>query len=253
MSDTPLDNFDRYAAYYGLFNQGKDYRAEADYLDRLIAQYAPGTVEVLELGVGTGGHAKFLQEKGYHITGIEKSPKMAALARLAGIDCIIGDITEVDIGRQFDAVLSIFHVISYLTRQQELVDTFKLTNGHLRPKGIFIFDVWYTDAVEFQRAQPRQKQVDHDGMRVSRLAIPRNYPERKIVEVSYEFSITDREGTEVEQWTEVHPMKHFSTGEISELAASVGFELVGSEETLTGAVPSEQTWGVCYILRKTDS
>jgi SAM-dependent methyltransferase len=253
MSDTQRDNFDRYAAYYGLFNQGKNYLVEVDYLDRLIIQYAPGSSTVLELGLGTGRHARLLKEKGYIVTGIERSPKMAALARLNGIDCVIGDISEVDLGRQFDAVLSLFHVNSYLTGEEELANTFRLTHGHLRPNGVFIFDVWYTDAVDFQKAVPRKKQLVHNGLTVTRLASPKTYLERKIVEVRYEFFITDQDGSEVERWTEIHPMKHFSTGEIIKLAVDTGFVLMGCEEYLTGAAPSEQTWGVCYILKKADN
>jgi hypothetical protein len=34
------------------------------------------------------------------------------------------------------------------------------------------------------------------------------------------------------------------------LAEAAGFERLTAEEWLTGAMPSEATWGVCLVLRK---
>jgi hypothetical protein len=45
-------------------------------------------------------------------------------------------------------------------------------------------------------------------------------------------------------------MRHFSIPELDFLAKLTGFEMVRSEEYVTGKTPSENTWGVCLILRK---
>jgi SAM-dependent methyltransferase len=259
MSDEPVplpeilpDNFDRYAEYYRLFNQGKDYRAEVEYLEGIMSRYIDRAASILELGVGTGEHAKIFREKGYRVFGVERSPKMAALAVENGVECIIGDISRVELSEQFEVVLSLFHVISYLTLEQDLINTFKLTNNHLHQGGLFIFDVWNTDAVEFQKPETREKKVTCEGLEVRRAAVPITHHERNIVEVEYQFSVVNAEGRMLEQWNEWHPMKHFNMDEICTLASATGFEVIGSEEYLTGSAPSVNTWGVCYILRKID-
>jgi SAM-dependent methyltransferase len=251
MSENRPENFDRYAEYYGLFNQGKDYRAEVDYLEKLISRYAPDARSILELGVGTGKHAKIFQEKGYKVIGVEKSPKMAAQAIENGVECVVGDISRVELSQQFDAVLSLFHVISYLTNGEDLLSTFKLANKHLQPGGAFIFDVWHSEAVDYQKPEPREKKVSVEGVEVRRSAFPVTHKEAKVVDIEYQFSVVDPEGKLLEQWNEWHPMKHFNVDEICTLASATGFEVIGSEEYLTGSVPSVHTWGVCYILRKT--
>jgi hypothetical protein len=45
-------------------------------------------------------------------------------------------------------------------------------------------------------------------------------------------------------------MRHFSIPEIHMLASFTGFELLKAEEFLSGNEPSENTWGVNFILRK---
>ena len=45
-------------------------------------------------------------------------------------------------------------------------------------------------------------------------------------------------------------MRHFSVPELDLFAEQSGFERLSAEAYLTGEVYSEDTWGVCFILRK---
>ena len=49
---------------------------------------------------------------------------------------------------------------------------------------------------------------------------------------------------------ETHSMRHFSTSEIVSFADENGFELLKAEEFKTKRNPSTETWGFCYILKK---
>ena len=55
--------FEEYSKYYDLLYQDKDYEGEVEYIIDLIEKYAPKTASVLELGCGTGKHAKFITTK----------------------------------------------------------------------------------------------------------------------------------------------------------------------------------------------
>lgn len=245
-------NFNKYARYYELFNQEKDYKAEVGYLCDMFRKYAPETRSILELGAGTGSHARIFQEQGFEVIGIERSPEMVQVARENGIECVVGDISQVRLDQRFDAVISLFHVVSYLTDPEALRNTFCLTREHLKESGLFIFDAWYTDAVKAQRPERREKLIEHEEFKVRRVAQPTIDPVNHIVHVAYEFSLIDPEGIEVDHWREDHPMRHFSISEIESLAKSTGFDLLSAEEYLTGAAPSANTWGVCFILRKSN-
>ena len=47
--------------YYNLFYKDKDYELEAKYISNKIQEYRPGSNSILELGCGTGKHAKELK------------------------------------------------------------------------------------------------------------------------------------------------------------------------------------------------
>ena len=52
------------------------------------------------------------------------------------------------------------------------------------------------------------------------------------------------------QIKENHPMRHFSIPEIQFICDETGFNLVKTEEWVSGLEPSENTWGVCLVLRR---
>ncbi|HYR29468.1 MAG TPA: methyltransferase domain-containing protein, partial [Thermoanaerobaculia bacterium] len=72
--------FGAYARYYDLLNAGKNYRAEADYVDRLLREAGVPARTILELGCGTGLHASALVDAGYDVTGVDRSETMLAAA-----------------------------------------------------------------------------------------------------------------------------------------------------------------------------
>ena len=246
-------NFKLYSEYYNLLYRDKDYLAETNYLISLIEQHRPQSESIIELGSGTGKHANLLSEKGYQIVGLERSPEMVEIAnrsKAAQVDFKAANITDFEIGQSFDVALSLFHVISYLTSNQDLIDTFKNVYRHLNADGLFIFDVWHSAAVQFQVPEKRTKTLQDKNILVTRHANPVIYPELNIVEVNYDIAVEDLSNGQKTRIREQHPMRHFSQPELELLAYATGFEIIHTEEFLSKAPPSQNTWGVCYILRK---
>ena len=75
-----MDVFNLYARYYNLLYKEKDYAGEAEYVHKLIQKYQPGAKSILDLGCGTGRHDILLAEKGYSVTGVDRSEEMLAVA-----------------------------------------------------------------------------------------------------------------------------------------------------------------------------
>lgn len=247
------DNFKLYSQYYDLLYQDKDYAGEAAYVTELIHTYSPHAKKVIELGSGTGKHAFLLANKGFNILGLERSGEMVEIANQHHNDKVkflVQDITNFKLNEKFDVALSLFHVISYLTDNKSLIQTFENVNQHLNNGGLFIFDVWHSPAVHYQVPEKRTRKLRNDKIEVNRNANPVSYPELNIVEVNYDITITNLNEQTSSQIHEKHPMRHFSQPEIEILAYATGFELVRSEEFQSKSAPSNQTWGVCYILKK---
>jgi predicted TPR repeat methyltransferase len=177
--------FDAYAAYYDLLYGGKDYAAEAEYVAAHIRRHVLQATRVLELGCGTGGHAEYLARMGYTIHGVDLSESMLAKANLRKASFpsevqerllfIQGDVRTVRTGETYDAVISLFHVISYQTTNADLIAAMTTAATHLKPGGVFIFDCWYGPGVFTDPPETRVRRLEGDGFTVTRIAEPEHH------------------------------------------------------------------------------
>lgn len=250
-----MSNFHRYSAFYDLLYADKDYAAEADYV---VHALGPAR-SVLELGSGTGRHGRLLADRGFDVLGVELSAEMAAEAQRRSCDaghstgsfaCEVGDLRSFRAGRRFDAVISLFHVISYQTGNDDLAAAFETAADHLAPGGLFLFDVWHGPAVLSQQPGVRTKEAADAERRVRRTATPKLDTNLGTVRVDYNIEGEDLATGEAARFEETHLMRYLFPTEIGFLAAAAGFEQESSEEFLTGRPPSPDTWGVAYLLRK---
>jgi SAM-dependent methyltransferase len=244
--------FNAFSNYYDLLYRDKDYVAEAEYIAGLLERFGVSGNCLLEFGSGTGKHGRLLAARGYEVTGIERSAEMVALAKAApGFCCQQGDICTVRLGRSFDAVLSLFHVVSYQTTNDAVQAVFARAAEHLAAGGLFLFDVWYSPAVYAQKPEVRVKRMGNETIEITRIAEPVLRPNENRVDVNYTIFARDPASGSVQIMAETHPMRHFSLPELNFLAQMSGFEVVEAEEFLTGNRPSEESWGVCLVLKRT--
>ncbi|MBM4043581.1 MAG: class I SAM-dependent methyltransferase [Planctomycetes bacterium] len=252
--------FSEYARYYDLLYKDKDYAGEADYVHGLIQRFRPGARTVLELGSGTGKHAALLAERGYEVHGIERSAEMLASAEELVAErkrlnpeqpapaFSLGDIRTVRIGRRFDAVISLFHVVSYQITNEDILAALRTAREHLHADGVFVFDAWYGPAVLTERPAVRVKRMSDAHIEVTRLAEPRLLFNDDVVEVNYHVFIRNTRTGEVRETRETHLMRYVFEPEVRLLAAATGFRVDHAEEWLHGRQPALDAWGVCFVL-----
>ena len=253
------DIFGSYASCYDLLYQDKDYVGEADYIARSVRESAPTARKILEFGSGTGRHGRLLAEQGFDVYGIEGSEEMVARAAAAGasqsfrdgsFECVHGDIRAAEIDSTFDAVLAMFHVVSYQTTNEDLLQTFRNAGRHLNDEGVFLFDVWHGPAVLTERPSVRVKRVEDNIQLLTRIAEPELDSNTGTVVVRYTMHLQSKEDARFTSFTEEHHMRYLFPAEIDLLAKQAGFVVERTEEFMTGAEPTDKTWGVFYVLRK---
>lgn len=245
---------DLYARYYELLYRDKDYDGEAEYIDALIRHSRPDAMSVLELGCGTGKHAALLAEKGYAVHGVERSEAMLSLAgqrknndRLRFTQ---GDIRSFRLNRRFDAVIALFHVINYLTGNDDLLRTFKNVHRHLKKGGVFVFDCWYGPAVLTDRPSVRIKRLEDEELELIRLADPVMAADRNLVDVNYCIFARHKNSGQWRELRETHRLRYLFTPEIEWLLSGAGMTLESCFEFRTGKEPGFGTWNVLYVSRK---
>jgi SAM-dependent methyltransferase len=234
--------FNLYARYYDLLYRDKDYRAEVEYVVSLIRKYKPESKSVLDLGCGTGRHDFLLVEKGYSVTGVDQSEEMLAVAsaRLSTLNSqpsalqfIHGDIQSVQLKKTYDVILALFHVVSYQTTNNILVNTFTNVYEHLNDGGVFIFDFWYGPAVLTDRPTVREKRLEDKELTIHRIATPVMHPNDNTVDVNYEVVIKDRTAGKTEMLNEIHRMRYLFLPELEFMLNNLGFDIVAALEWMS--------------------
>lgn len=250
-------SFGLYSQYYDLLYKDKDYEGETSYVKALLDRHATRPItQILELGSGTGIHAGMIAEAGYEVLGVELSETMlaAAMPRAAQakgkLDFSLGDARTFRTDRRFQAVISLFHVLSYQISDADLQAMIETVSHHLEEGGIFIFDFWYGPAVLWQRPSTRAKRLENDEISIVRVAESVVHDTESVVDVNYTIFATEKLGAKTEMVRETHRMRYLFLNEIDRLLANAGMSRVVAEEWMSGAAPGTDTWGVCVVARK---
>lgn len=248
-----MSSFQDYSAYYNLLYKDKDYRAETNYIHDLIQAWNPGAKTILNLGCGTGKHDFLLAELGYELVSIDLSETMIEIARAenghSNIEYHVGDVRNFEIDKSFDAVVSLFHVMSYQTTDEDLQASFHTAKKHLSSNGVFLFDCWYGPGVEADPPKHVLKKVENDKIRVERKTTPLLYPEQHLVKVQFDVEVEGLESNTISCFQEIHPMRYWFNEEIQAIANNVGLAYIEYYKWMTHAKPLPNDWYTVNILR----
>ncbi|WP_448563172.1 class I SAM-dependent DNA methyltransferase [Trichothermofontia sp.] len=249
--------FGNYAKYYDLLYQDKNYQQESDFIIALLKEYCPNAKHLLELGCGTGRHAEYLLKAGYYVTGIERSPEMLEVCRQrqqqlspalqSFLRVIEGDLRTIRLGQKFDAVLSLFHVISYQITNDDLLAAFSTVYEHLKPGGVCLFDVWYGPAVLSDRPVPRLKRIETSDYIITRFAQPILHPNENCVDVHYQIYLQENQTKQSNFFEEIHQMRYLFKPELDFFLRQVNLKIISSGQWLTQQTIGQDTWNVYFI------
>ncbi|HXA13627.1 MAG TPA: class I SAM-dependent methyltransferase [Opitutaceae bacterium] len=246
--------FSRYARCYDLLYRDKDYAGESRFVDGLLCQAGVQTGSILDVGCGTGAHARELARLGWKVTGVDLSTEMIDIARQRippgfEIEFSPGAAAEFNLGRTFCSVVSLFHVASYHVGPEDLFRMFVNVRRHLVSGGIFIFDFWHGPGVLADPPVSRIRRVEDDCIRVIRISEPVHRPERCAVDVNYEIQIEDIPGKTVECFRETHRMRYFFLPELEFMLGRAGFSVEALQAGLSEKKLDRHAWHGLIVAR----
>lgn len=247
---------DLYSQYYDLLYSNKDYLSEVEYIDKLIKSNTNNAKTLLDMGCGTGKHAELFCNKGYVVHGIDLSLDMLKIAETRrkgkekNLNFSHSNITNLNLNKKFDVIVSLFHVMSYQNSNEELIKAFEVAKEHLNDGGIFIFDFWYGPAVLTDLPTTRIKKLENKNIKVTRLAEPILHSQQNIVDVNYIVFIEDKNTNEIIEKTELHKMRYFFDTELEMICDKVNLTFEKKYTWLLETEPNFNSWNAVWILRK---
>ncbi|MBI1826783.1 MAG: class I SAM-dependent methyltransferase [Planctomycetes bacterium] len=275
-----------YSGVYDALYADKDYEAECDLIERIIANHgriSSSAFDILDLGCGTGRHAISLADRGHHVLGVDRSLHMISKARERAsrevsfrrveapppftrgeqrgvsqspqakrpereLEFAVGDIRNFRCDRKFDVALMMFAVIGYQLEDEDVVAALRTARVHLRDGGLLLFDCWYGPAVLREPPTSRMKPIERESCRLLRVSTPRlDVPRRR---VTIHFSLDEAQSATPQHWEETHCVRFFFDEDFDRFLSTAGFSLVrvGSMPDFDRAA-DETTWNVLVAAR----
>jgi SAM-dependent methyltransferase len=226
----PHSQFEDLAPYYDELMDVVPYEFWAEYVVTLFNFVGCHPQTLLDCACGTGNLSYELAKLGFQVTGIDLSQPMIleALKKAALIQAAFptqffqGDLTSFNLERTFDAATCLYDSLNYILWINDLQKAFCCVRKHLKPGGIFIFDMnseWAFEANLFTQRSTNPKKSLHYEWR------SRFDQESRVCTVSMNFKKkSDSEGEVI--FRETHQERAYSIQEVQSLIDVTGWQLL---------------------------
>lgn len=250
-----MEVFQDYAYYYNACYKEKDYHFEAELVSNLLQKYGTDVKQVINFGCGTGRHDIELARLGYQCTGIDMSNAMIEIAKKNTIDgknrpvFEVADIRNFKTNEEYDAVISLFHVMSYQVSNEDIKAAIKAARGAIKQGGIFLFDVWYGSGVLSDKPAVRVKKIEDEENQILRVARPIMCEKKNLVQVCYDVLVINKQTSVTKEIHETHNMRYFFRPELELLLELNGFELIDNLDCQNLKETTFDSWTSYFVAR----
>ena len=209
---------------------------------------------VVELGCGTGSFTQVMKHKGYDIMGIDMSPDMLNIARNkaaeAGLDIMYleQDMRELDLYCTAGTIVSVCDSVNYLLEDEDVIETFRLVNNFLYPKGVFIFDFntlhKYRDVIGDATIAENRDDCSF---------IWDNYYHEEEHVNEYDLTIFVKTSDDEEifrRFSETHYQRGYTLEEMLRFVKAAGLEFVEAIDVDTHQAPDEESERIYIVARE---
>lgn len=246
-----MDSYSELAGCYDIFMDDTPYDEWLAFILNRFEKYNVPKELALDLGCGTGTMTELLADEGYDMIGVDLSPQMLDVAVKkrdeSGKDILYlcQDMREFELYGTVRAVVSVCDCINYLTREDDVITTFRLVNNYLDPGGIFIFDfnTVYKYAEIIGDTTIAENREDYSF-------IWDNYYYEDTHINEYDVTIFSREGDLYRKTEETHIQRGYTAEEMVAMLETAGMQVLEVVDAQTGAEVTDTTERVHIVAKE---
>lgn len=251
--------FSKTAPFYDVIYGNRAARNDARLIVRHLHKLLPqkGQLSLINLGCGTGIHDLEFCRNGFNVTGVDRSPEMISeavkksSAAKAPIRYVTEDIITYAPPVRYDAAVSLFDVLSYMTTNEQVGEYFSAVSRLLKPGGAFVFDCWYGPGVLLSQPKIITRAHTTGDLTVIRKKTPIISYESNTVSVLHSLKIIQKD-KKTKHIKEHHVLRYFFYPEIMYFAVQAGLEITSWGLLGFPLRPApKSSWSVYFIAQKT--
>ena len=246
-----MEAYTDFALVYDTLMDNTPYKEWCERITGILRKYGIENDLVLDLGCGTGTLTELLAKEGYDMIGIDYSQEMLARAMEkrdeTGLQILylLQDMREFELYGTVKAIVSVRDSLNYLLEEEDVIETFRLVNNYLDPKGLFIFDF---------NTVYKYKEVIGDATvaenREDCSFIWENYYHEEDEINEYEVTFFIKEGELFRRFEETHYQRGYTPQQMKDFLAKAGLEFVMMADSDTGKEVTPESERIYMIARE---
>nr|MDO8110898.1 class I SAM-dependent methyltransferase [Candidatus Sigynarchaeota archaeon] len=244
----------------------RDTCPEIEFYKRMFDEFSDvkPVKRVLEPACGTGLFLEWLPKFDFYAAGYDLAEPMVKFAkeRLDKLgytgkkaDAYVGDMRTIRFEKKFDAAINLVNSIGYLTKDEDIINHFKVTADSLNDGCIYSIEVGLKcDDFKNEYMPDETWHVNKDGIEVTCTWQPHDYDEpNKIRHIAFHMKVNDH--GKIIEVNETHSLRLWTHEDLVDLAGKGGFKLMGVYLQDFSRIPDSQRivgdpGGLYYILKK---
>ncbi len=246
-----MEAYSDFALVYDTLMDNTPYDRWCELIVGILKRYGIEKDLVLDLGCGTGTLTELLAKEGYDMIGVDYSEEMLSRAmekrEESGLSILylLQDMREFELYGTVKAVVSVCDSLNYLLEEEDVIETFRLVNNYLDPKGLFIFDF---NTVHKYRDVIGDTTIAENREDCSFIWENYYHEEERINEYDVTFFV--KEGELFRRFEETHYQRGYTVEEMQAYLEEAGLELISTQDADTLMEVTEETERVYMIARE---
>lgn len=245
--------YQRFAYLYDTLMEDVPYDEWVEWVRNLTGKYDVNGKKMMDLACGTGELSVRFAKAGFHVTGIDLSEDMLAVAQTKAdrnglsIPFYHQDMTELNGLGEFDLIGIFCDSLNYLQEIGDVQQTFSRVFEHLKPGGLFLFDVHsiYKMDVIFQEGP-----FTYNDEEISYIwnCFPGEVPHS--VEHELTFFVLDESTGQYDRVEEYHDQRTYEISQYIKLLQEAGFEFLETFADFQQGEPAPEPERILFAARK---
>lgn len=246
-------SYEHFAYLYDQLMEEAPYDQWVSFVREKVEKYPLGGNQLLDLACGTGELSVRLAKAGFDVTGIDLSEDMLAVAQAksetfqTSISFFQQNMVNLEGQGQFDIICIFCDSLNYLSTEEEVIQTFSSVFQHLKPDGLFLFDVHSIFKIT-QVFANQTYTLNDDDLAYIWNSFPGEFANS--VEHELSFFVLDERSGKYDRYDELHFQRTFPTQTYQKWLAEAGFDLVEVCADFENTPPDTQSERIFFVLRK---